>query len=255
MQTHISSSTREIPCSDIITLHKKAIQLANDYESLLSKQENEFLEEGINSKAIPTPKLLIKDHKKMTDGHFPTRLVIPVTNFITTFSKLGLLGLKAILDNSNVPYNKHTIVQASNLKDKLENLKINRRNSTIASLDIKIMYPSIQFSIIKKAVTYYTSNLPAGEKEKIHHCLKMIEFGMASCLITFDDKYFEYRGKDYENDKGLAIGGYKSSFLANLVTSFLLKHTIHHFNDTTFHDIYGDNGIVVFNGKKKSTNS
>jgi len=77
VQTHISSSTSEIPRSDIITLHEKATQLANDYKNLLSKQDHKFLEEGINSKATPTPKLLIKDHKKMTNRHYPTRLVIP----------------------------------------------------------------------------------------------------------------------------------------------------------------------------------
>jgi hypothetical protein len=41
----------------------------------------------INSKAIPAPKLLIKDHKEINDdGNYPTRLVLPATNFTSTFS-------------------------------------------------------------------------------------------------------------------------------------------------------------------------
>jgi len=69
------------------------------------------------------------------------------------------------------------------------------------------MYPSVRFSIIKKAVKYYTLNLPTEEKEKVRNCLDMIEIGMASCLITFDGKYFEYQDERDKNDKGLAIGG------------------------------------------------
>jgi len=134
MQQHISNSTREIPRSKIIDLHKKATNIADSYEPILSKHELEFLEEGINFKAIPTPKLLIKDHKKKINGHYPTRLVIPATNFTATFSKLGYLGLKPNLDTFEIPYNKYTIIQASNLKEKLEKLNIKKENSTIASL-------------------------------------------------------------------------------------------------------------------------
>ena len=42
MQQHISSSTREIPRSKIIDLHKKATNLADTYEPILSKHELEF---------------------------------------------------------------------------------------------------------------------------------------------------------------------------------------------------------------------
>ena len=158
-------------------------------------------------KAIPTPKLLINDHKQKKNGHFPTCLVIPATNFTATFSKLGYLALKNILDSNNIQYNKYTITQASDLKEKLTKLKLNRKKSTIASLDIEKMYTSVRFSIIKKAITYYTSNLNPREKNMIHNYLKMINFRMALCLITFNGKYFEYQGKGDKNNKGLTIGG------------------------------------------------
>eukprot|EP00957_Ditylum_brightwellii_P211448 15366177-Ditylum_brightwellii.AAC.1 len=42
-----------------------------------------------------------KDHKALEeDGSFPTRLVIPATNFTATSSKLGYLGIKQILDDN-----------------------------------------------------------------------------------------------------------------------------------------------------------
>ena len=77
----------------------------------------------------------------------------------------------------------------------------------------------------------------------------MIEFGI--CLITFNSKYFKYRGDGDNTDKGLAIGGYESAFLANLVASILLEKTDHHFENTKFHGIYRDDGIVIFNNRKK----
>ena len=90
---------------------------------MLSDNENAFLLEGIESKAIPTPKLLIKDHKKRTNDGYPTRLIIPATNFTATFSKLGYLGLKAILDKNEILYNKFTITNSYNLKRKLKKTK------------------------------------------------------------------------------------------------------------------------------------
>ena len=47
-------------------------------------------------------------------------LVIPATNFITTFSKLLYLGIMIMLDKSKVNYSHVYIVQASNLKEILE---------------------------------------------------------------------------------------------------------------------------------------
>ena len=65
----------------------------------LSKNEVGHINESLKTKAIPTPKLLIKDHKKMSImGKFPTRLVIPATNFSATFAKIGYLGVKNILE-------------------------------------------------------------------------------------------------------------------------------------------------------------
>ena len=43
---------------------------------------------------------------------------------------------------------------------------------------------------------------------------------MTSTLLTFGEKYFEYGEKGIET-KGLIIGGYETSFLADLVASYL----------------------------------
>ena len=111
------------------------------------------------------------------------------------------------------------------------------------------MYPSIRISLIEKAIKFYSNHLPRKTQSKINECIIMIKFGMESCLITFDGKYYKYKGGDAESAKGLAIGGYKSAFLANLVALYLLEETAEHFEKTKFHGIYRDDRIVAFNGK------
>ena len=72
---------------------------------------------------------------------------------------------------------------------------------------------------------------------------------MSSTLICFDGEYYEYhRGEKAE--QGLANGGYESAFLANLVASYLFEKAKAHFYPTIYHQIYRDDKLVLFKGKK-----
>ena len=92
----------------------------------------------------------------------------------------------------------------------------------IAPIDAAAMYPSIKFPLVKKSILYFTRSLPKNQQFNVKLCLKLIAFGMSSTLLTFEDKYYEYGEKGIET-KGLAIGGYESAFLADLVVSYLFK--------------------------------
>ena len=92
--------------------------------------------------AIPSPKLLIKYHKTINEkGEYPNRLAVPATNFTVTFSKISYLGIKRGLDKGKVNYSQNSIVQASDLKEILEELGLNREEVTITSVDAINMYP------------------------------------------------------------------------------------------------------------------
>ena len=68
---------------------------------ILSSKEAKFIDQSLDSKAVPSPKLLIKDHKEPdSNGNYPTRLVVPATNFTAAFPKVGYLGIKKILDDN-----------------------------------------------------------------------------------------------------------------------------------------------------------
>eukprot|EP00957_Ditylum_brightwellii_P148737 11323993-Ditylum_brightwellii.AAC.1 len=58
--------------------------------------------------------------------------------------------------------------------------------------------------------------------------MEMIQFGMKNTLVSYRNKYFNYKGAAKGNDLtiedvALAIGGYKSAFLVDLVASYLFE--------------------------------
>jgi hypothetical protein len=78
----------------------------------------------------------------------------------------------------------------------------------------------------------------------------MIAFGMGNTLLTFVNKYYEYNGECDIKDRGLTIGSYKSTWLAGLVTAFMLENTTELFNETAYDGIYRDDGLVIMDRVK-----
>ena len=76
-----------------------------------SVQEEQFVRQSLATRAKLFPKLLIKYHNKINKkGEFPTKLVIPATNFTATFSNIGYFGIKGILEKAKVNYSRVSIV-------------------------------------------------------------------------------------------------------------------------------------------------
>ena len=118
---------------------------------------------------------------------------------------------------------------------------------TINKYDAEAMYPSIELKLVIEAVNYFSKGLEKEEKKRIKDCLEMVKFGMASTVLSFGDKYYKYNGKVEGMKKGLAIRGFKSTWLANLVMTFLLDQpmTNAHFDEMYFAGIYRDDGIIL----------
>ena len=120
---------------------------------------------------------------------------------------------------------------------------------TIASIDAVAMYPSIKFPLVKKEISYFTRSLQKNQQSNVKLCLKLIKFGMSSTVLTFEDKYYEYGEKSIKT-KGLAIGRYESAFLTDLVASYLFEKCNKQFKEVLWKEIYRDDGLLVFKGKK-----
>jgi hypothetical protein len=205
---HLKENGKEISRSGVVELHANAEEMLKLQKHILSKDEYKYAEETLRSKAIPVPKLLIKDHKTPDDkGFFPTRLVVPATNFTSCFPDLGYRDIKRIFDEKGMNYKSFTIIQAIEVKKKLELLGINKKNVTIASIDAVNMYPSIKFKLVREAIHFFAQDLPEEDQKTVDQCLELIKFGMNGTLLTFIDKYYEYDGDKDVEEKGLTIGG------------------------------------------------
>ena len=99
---------------------------------------------------------------------------------------------------------------------------------------------------------FFVRKITSEVKKTINLCLDLIQFGMSLTLISFDGEYYEYHGGERE-EQGLAIGGYESVFLVDLVASYLFEKSKIIFLPTIYHGIYLDDGLVVFKGKKKAS--
>ena len=105
----------------VMALFENANLLLEKVKLELSVKEEEFVRQFLATRVILSPKILIKDHNAIKEkGGFPTRLVIPAKNFTATFSNIGYLGIKWCLDKGKVNYSRYSIVQASNLKERLK---------------------------------------------------------------------------------------------------------------------------------------
>mmetsp|Transcript_59900 Transcript_59900/g.71327 ORF Transcript_59900/g.71327 Transcript_59900/m.71327 type:complete len:290 (-) Transcript_59900:549-1418(-) len=250
MEEQLEPMADEILVKGLKRILNDAEETLKTFENYLGRDEKAFIERTLKTKQIPSSELLIKDHKARKNGQFPLRLVIPTTNFTACFSKVGYLGLKQVLDSYDIDYSRFTIAQASYLKMTLSRHQLNRALHSIFSIDVINMYPSIKFSLIKKSVNFFLRNFPVKGRGTLNTCLKLIEFGMSSMLLSFHNKYYQYHCGDKDGERGLAIGGFESAFLADLVACYLLEAMIDLFGDEhPFKGMYRDDGIYVTNGK------
>ena len=132
----------------IVELYDDSWKYLISLEGRIPKLVYQFIREALNSKAIPSPKVLIKYHKKLNEsGNYPTILVIPATNFTATFEKVGFLGNKSILDRNSIIYSRFTIQNAHNLKKALETNNFRREKNMAFALDIENMYPQLSSNL------------------------------------------------------------------------------------------------------------
>ena len=160
-----------------------AIAQLEKNKQILLDQEYNYIKSTINKCAVPIIQLLVKDNnKKDKGGNYPTRLVVPTKNCTAGFPHVGQHSTKKILDKNKIDYSKQSTTQASDLKQKLGKLNIQKSKHTVILIDAEKMYPSIKFGQIQKLVNYFLRDAPEGDKEKSKKCLDLV----------WDGKYVGY---------------------------------------------------------------
>ena len=250
MQEHLQQHGKKISHSHLSSAYEHVTKFVERIKPVLSFNEEGYIIQKLNSKEVPTPKLLIKDHKaKKPNGDYRTRLINPANNFISGLPKLGYKAIKQIFDDNNIDYMPYTIIQALDLKVAAEKLNINPANTTIVSVDAKNYYPSIRYKLVKKAVEYFAKSLDTEKKNTIQLCLEMIKFGMGTTYLQFQDSYYEYDGDKVPDERGLTIGGYESAWLADMVAAYIMLETTDQMRNARYKGMYRDDGIAILKGR------
>ena len=250
MKVHLLSNGKPALRSTLVKVQKDALAFISSKEGILSPAELAYATSVIKSCRVPTPKLLVKDHKKQDPhGNYPTRLVIPASNFVAAIPHLGYKGIKNLLEEFKIPYMSKIIIQASDLKETLEEMNLHKSTCTLASIDAENYYPSVRFKLIRKAVTYFAASLPVEKQNTIKHCLEIIQFGMRYTFLNFQGEYYEYDPSEDPEEKGLSIGAYESAWLADLVIAYVLEKTQACLQTQDMLKFYRDDGWAVFNRK------
>ena len=90
MCVHLHKYCTEIDNAHPIEVFTKCNELLEENTYLMMEGESSYLEGQINSKSIPSLRLLLKDHKdKGPNGRYPTRFIVSSKNFTQGFSKLA----------------------------------------------------------------------------------------------------------------------------------------------------------------------
>jgi len=93
VEGHLTKKAKEASREKLADVKEQALQLLHDKVELgvLSDKEESFMQQTVESKATPSPKLLIKDHKNPdNEGNVPTGLAAPATNFTSPRSSQRL---------------------------------------------------------------------------------------------------------------------------------------------------------------------
>jgi len=239
---HLTKNAKEASREKLTEVKDQTSQLPHDKEELgvLSDKEDSHVKQTVESKAMPSPKLLIKDHK---EGNFPAGLAVSETNFTSAFPKIDCLGIKRITDDNKADHMSKTTIQAS------ENQGTTCNNSTTTSMDGEDFCPLATLKMVRTAVCHFSKDLPEEDQITIEHCLDLIKFRMQSTLLAFVDKCHECDGDREPEEKGLTIGGHESAWLPDLAGAHIPDSTKSHFRKTKCCGPHRDDGTEAFNNK------
>lgn len=95
VNNHIEKNVSEILVKKACEIYEESEEFFDDKEFLISHKERIEMQDELKNKSMPTPKLLIKEHKeKIGNGQFLTRLAVLAINFTSIFSKIRCLAIK-----------------------------------------------------------------------------------------------------------------------------------------------------------------
>ena len=120
----LQEQATEITREELSNIYKKAKDLFEEEEWLMSQNEKNFIQEELNQKKVSTPYLTLKDHKKPNaEGDYDQRLICKADHFMSCLSTLGYIIIKNVLKKNDIKTDTYRIYNAAQFKEEMEELK------------------------------------------------------------------------------------------------------------------------------------
>lgn len=175
-------------------------------------------------------------------------MVAPATNFTAALPKAGCLGIKKALDDNGIGCVRSAAAQAPQLKLSMDELQLKKKEAMIALFDAVEMHPSIKHKLAEKAATRFAGDLSSEIEGGASARLEMTKLGAGSTLLTLVDVHYECSRDEAAEERGLAIGGCESAWLAGLVAALLLECASERFDNARFKGACRGDGAVALEG-------
>ena len=193
---------------------------------------------NLNSANCPQFKPVIKIHK-------PNQPIRPLVNAIGSPTYKVAKYLDSILKRLILINNVYSIINSGDFAKKLVNYKVGERHSMI-SLDIVNLYTNIPLDELETLIRKKLTDYKKLSKIYIDQMMKLIS-------TILKQNYFEFNGKFYITNKGLAMGAPLSSTLAQIYLCNFEETHIMNVKNPYFKFIhkyfrYVDDTFLIFSG-------
>lgn len=203
--------------------------------------DNNFISDGqrfrLNKYNSQLPK--IYGNPKIHKTNHPLRPVVSCINGPTSnLAKLVDRVLKNFVTNS-----KFNLKNSKDLKRKISKLKI-PRDYILASFDVESLFTNITKEAVISALNDYWDEIKPDTNISLEYVEKIIGF-------IYDNSYFSFKGKIYQQIKGSAMGNPASPSLAGLVMHKVLSKFLEKINsEIKFLYVYVDDIIALIHKDK-----
>jgi len=221
---------------ELADLKELGEQMLNDKVDLgvLSDKEESFAKQTVDFRVAPSPQT---DDQRQQESRLRRTFSCQTSSLAFPNWRLTTWDQK----NARWEWSRlhvKTTIQASGLKENLENQGITCNNSTTVQTHAEEFHPSARLKLVKKTVCHSSEHLTEENQINIQHCLGPIKFRMWSTLLAVMDKCHNHDGDRDPEEKGMTIGGCESAWLADLATACIPDKTKSNFGKpiVTAHD-------------------
>lgn len=195
------------------TLQKKNNELVDELYSIRAINETEKRKMKTDTAIAPRIYGLPKIHKE----NYPLRPICSSINAPSShLCKYVTNILKKITEDS-----KYNIKNSGQFKEKLNNITI-ENDEIMVSFDVVSLFPNIPVDLALKIIEEKWTTISNFTTIPKNLFMKILKF----CI--FDNRYFQYKDKYYQQKKGLPMGSSASPIVADIIMEELLDRCLEH---------------------------